>query len=164
MAGIAILGLCITQAQPSAFDKKIQLTRSLSLLYFMLSNILYGFEQLITLFDLALANSPAELGIPAHHRLQPSAQPDLTCVLPSPPAQPPRPIKRQPRASPFCIAGPRTPPQTLFPHSRLHRLHPISPVQQSTAVAMPPASSPCTARPSCLQGQAPEPLRPCCYS
>jgi hypothetical protein len=72
MAGIAILSLRITQAQPSAFNKKIQLIRSLSLFYFMLSNILYGFEQLISTFGLALPNS--------------SAQPDPICVLPSPPA------------------------------------------------------------------------------
>jgi hypothetical protein len=122
-----------TQAQPSTFNKKIQLTRSLSLLYFMLSNILYGFEQIVSLFSLALPNSPAQLGIPTQHLLQPSAQLDLTCVLPSPPAQPPHPIKRQPRASPFCIAGPRPPPQTpvpaqpppspppYFPHAAQHR-------------------------------------------
>jgi hypothetical protein len=73
MVGIAILGLRITQAQQSAFNKKIQLTRSLSLFYFMLSNILYGSKQLVSLFDLPLPNSPAQLGIPAQHPLRPSA-------------------------------------------------------------------------------------------
>jgi hypothetical protein len=59
MAGITILDLCITQAQPSAFNKKIQLTRSLFLFYFMLSNIPYGFGQLVSLFDLALLPDPS---------------------------------------------------------------------------------------------------------
>jgi hypothetical protein len=86
MAGIAILDLRITQARLSAFNKKIQLTRSLSLFYFMLSNIPYGFRQLISLFDLTLPNSPAQLGIPAQHPLRPLAQLDPTCMLPSPPA------------------------------------------------------------------------------
>jgi hypothetical protein len=117
MAQAVVLGMGVTQAQPSTFNKKIQLIRSLSLFYFVVSIILYSFEQLVSLFDPARPNSPAQLGIRAQHPLRPSAQPDPTCVLPRPLAQPLHPINRQPHVSPSCIAGPRPPPRTPVPRS-----------------------------------------------